>query len=192
MPNDRTGGQGSPRFQFALLGPLEVRLNDHPIVVPGASQRALLATLVLHANEVTPIAAIVEALWGHQPPSTATNALQAAVYRLRHVLADGAPSVDSPLLTRPQGYLLWAPSGTVDIGQFTALTAAARRDAMAADWLAASQQYAEALRLWRGPALADVVSTGRLHGEAQRLDEERLATVEERIDVDLMLGRHAQ
>jgi len=39
------------RFEFRLLGPLEILRDGEPLKISGERQRALLGLLLLHANE---------------------------------------------------------------------------------------------------------------------------------------------
>jgi DNA-binding SARP family transcriptional activator len=158
-------------MEFRVLGPLEVRRGGESVALGGAKQRALLALLVLNANRVVPRDHLVDELWGEEPPDTAVATVQVYVSRLRKLLGS------ETLVTRPGGYLLQVPSGRVDAEQFERLRAEGRP--------------AEALALWRGPPLAEL-SEPFARAEAARLDDLRLATLEERIESDIEHGEHAE
>jgi DNA-binding SARP family transcriptional activator len=165
-------------MEFLVLGPLEVRRDDEPVEVRGSKRRALLALLILHANEVVRTDRLVDELWGEHPPANASAALQNHVSRLRKDLGGDV------LVTKPWGYVLRADPQTIDLLRFEALVAEART-------LAAHERrerLGEALALWRGPALADVASEPALVTEVARLEELRLSALEQRIDTDLELG----
>ncbi len=168
-------------MKYQLLGPLEVQGGDGTLPLGGTKQRAVLALLLLSANRVIPRERLIDELWGDQPPETAVTTVQVYVSRLRKLLPEGV------LLTRPPGYLLSIEPDEFDLLRFEALVAEARN----ADLEHASQFLRAALELWRGPALAEFASEafGRL--EAGRLEGLRLAALEERIEADLALGRHA-
>ena len=165
-------------MEFLVLGPLEVRRDGESVELRGAKRRALLALLILHANEVVRTDRLVDDLWGEHPPENAAAALHSHVSRLRKALGGHV------LVTKPWGYVLRANPETIDLLQFEALVAEART-------LAAQERrerLRDALALWRGPALADVAAEPSLVGEVARLEELRLSALEQRIDTDLELG----
>jgi DNA-binding SARP family transcriptional activator len=157
--------------EYALLGPLEVRIDGRTIVVGRGKQRALLAILALNAGRVVSTERLIDELWGEEPPATATTALQVYVSRLRKLLGEGA------IQTRDPGYLV---EGDVDVRQFDRLVSEARRS----EPEHAAALLSEALSLWRGAALCD----SGLPLEAARLEEQRVAATEQRIEADLASG----
>ncbi len=170
---------------FRLLGPLEVWADGAPLRLGGDRQRALLALLLLHANEVVPSDRLIEQLFGLNAPETAANALQVAVSRLRRLLGDGV------LVTRPRGYLLQVEPGQLDTAVFDQLLAAGR-DALAdGDPSIAAARLREGLALWRGPPLADLASLEVMQPDIRRLEELHLAALMDRVDADLALGQGA-
>ncbi len=162
-------------MEYALLGPLEVRIDGRTIVVGRGKQRALLAVLALNAGRVVSTDRLIDELWGEDPPATATTALQVYVSRLRKLLGEGV------IQTRDPGYLV---EGDVDVRQFDRLVSEARRS----EPEDAAVLLSEALSLWRGAALCDC----GLPLEAARLEEERVAATEERIEADLTSGRSSE
>ena len=100
--------------------------------------------------------------------------------------------VQSRIETRGQGYVLHVADGELDVHRFDELVQVARRARAAGDDHAAAATLADALGLWRGPPLADVARNGFARTEIARLEEQRLHALEERIDADLALGRHAE
>jgi DNA-binding SARP family transcriptional activator len=181
--------------EFRILGPLEV-LDDHgrPLVLGGAKQRALLAALLLHAGQVVSAERLIDELWGEDPPETARNVLQVYVANLRKVLEPGRPRrvAGAVLRTQAPGYLVDLGPDELDLLRFDRL-AAEGRTALAADDLAqAARRLRDAEALWRGPALADVTLSGSGQGELIRLQERRLAAMEDRMEAELALGRHAE
>lgn len=165
------GVSGAQRLEFRLLGPLEVVRGGETVDAGPPQRRALLAYLLLHANEVVPWSRLVDALWGEYPPARAATALQVHVHGLRKAL--GAERIE----TRGSGYLLRLGEAELDLERFRSLLAAGRPH--------------EALALWRGPALAAAGKAAYLDAEAARLEELRLAALEERIEADLALGAGA-
>lgn len=178
-------------MSFRILGPLEVWDGDRRLAVSGPQKRALLAVLLLNANRVVSIDRLVEHLWGPGPPANARRLLHGCVAQLRRTLRTGHAS-GQPLVTHPPGYLLEVRPDELDLHRFDELTAAACRIAGQPSVTAleqAGELLTEALSMWRGPALDGVVMHGRV-AETAPLEERRLAALEDRIDIDLRLGRH--
>jgi predicted ATPase/DNA-binding SARP family transcriptional activator len=173
---------GSAELDFRLLGPLEVERDGEALALGGARQRALLALLLLSANEVVSRARLIDGLWAERPPETAANALQVAVHGLRKLL--GAKRIS----TSGSGYLLRVQPGELDLERADRLGERARGQAPAA----AAETLRAALELWRGRALADLAELPFARTESERLEERRLALLERRIEADLALGRHAE
>jgi DNA-binding SARP family transcriptional activator len=157
--------------EFRILGPLEVVEDGHDLDVGGAKQRALLACLLLHANRVVSSDQLLEALWGEGAPETAQKALQVYVSQLRKALGK------ERIRTKAPGYEMQVGPGELDLERFQALASEGR--------------LTEALTHWRGAPLADFAYEPFAQAEIARLEELRLATLEERIEADLDGGRHA-
>lgn len=170
-------------MEFRILGPVEVADDGRALPLGGVKQRALLALLLLNANEVVSTDRLVDELWGERPPATAEHALQVYVSQLRKALGDGATA----LLTRPPGYLARVARDELDLHQFERLVS----EADGTEPARAATMLREALALWRGPPLADLAYERFAQHAIRRLDELRLASLEKRIDADLALGRHA-
>jgi DNA-binding SARP family transcriptional activator/pimeloyl-ACP methyl ester carboxylesterase/class 3 adenylate cyclase/tetratricopeptide (TPR) repeat protein len=167
--------------EFGLLGPLRVVEGGCDVTPARAKQRALLAMLLLRRGQVVPGAQLIEALWGEEPPETAQTALHGHISTLRKLI--GADRIK----TRPPGYLLQVSPGEVDLARFESLVAQAReRD----DPGERSACLHDALALWRGEPLAELRCEAFADRESARLEELRLAAVEDRVDADLALGRH--
>jgi len=177
-------------LSFSILGPLEVTDGDGPITPAGHTPRLLLAALLLNANHVLSADQLVELLWKDPPPS-ARNALQVHVSRLRKQLA--TPNHDDEvLLTRRPGYMIRIEPGALDSERFQTLAdegAAAMAEGAPA---IAAPKLDEALALWRGRLLDDLVYEPYVEGESARWEDARLAVLEHRIDADLQLGKHAE
>ncbi len=160
----------------------------------GAKQRATLAVLLVHANEPVSTDRLVEALWGSHPPGTAKTALQGYITHLRHLLEPDRRkrAAGEVLVTTPAGYVLRVAEGALDRDRFEVL-AAQGHDALVAGRAAqAAKLFRSALELWRGPALAEFAYEGWAQVETGRLAELRLVALEERIEAELQLGRHAE
>ena len=171
-------------MRFRVLGPLEVSENGHLVPLGGPRQRAVLAHLLIRADQVVPAEVLIDAVWGDTPPDAARNTLQSYVSRLRSVLGPDRIEGRSP------GYRFVAGPDEIDLARFEALVGEARR-VLSLDPRASGELFVEAEGLWRGPALADLAQEPSLAGEIARMEELRLSAVEDRIDADLAVGRHA-
>lgn len=172
-------------MEYRVLGPLEVRDGDRSLPLAGPKQRALLALLLVNANRVLSRDRLIDELWGEHPPETAVQSLQVYVSRLRKLLPTGT------LLTRPPGYLLEIDAGQLDLRRFERLLAEGHEALAAGDAERAASVLREALELWRGPALAEFAFEPFAQAEIGRLEDLRVSAVEERVEADLALGRHA-
>ena len=182
---DGGNGAGNPELEVRLLGPIEVERGSGLVALGGQKPRALFAVLALEPGRVVSVDRLVEALWPGDPPATAAHAVQVYVSQLRKALG---PAIS----TRAPGYVLELDLKRVDVHRFARL--AQQGHAALEDGDAASSEVAlrEALALWRGPALADFIYEPFAQNEIARLEELRTVVVEERIDADLALGRHAE
>jgi YVTN family beta-propeller protein len=178
---------------FRILGPLEVSDHGHELAIAGSKQRAVLAILLLHANEVVSSDRLIEQLWGERPPPTAAKSLQVHVSRLRRSLDYGAPKgSDSLIVTRGGGYLVRIEPNELDLERFRTLMKEGTRALADGVPERATQLLGEALELWRGAPLADFAYESFAQPEIAQLEELRLTAVEVRIEAELALGRHAQ
>ncbi|MGW6445198.1 BTAD domain-containing putative transcriptional regulator [Lentzea sp. NPDC055074] len=172
-----------------LLGPVELVVDQRSLDLGGPRQRVVLTMLGLNANRVVPVDQLIDAVWNSSPPSTAKGQIQICISALRKVFTDaGLPEA---IRTRPPGYVLEIPDDALDSIQFTALVARAREESDAGSGEIAAATLRSALALWRGSALSGV-SSDLVQRAAVPLDDLRLAAVEERIRLDLMLGRHEE
>ena len=175
-------------MDFLILGPLEARVEGRELPLGGTKQRALLALLLLHRNEVVSTDRLIDGLWGEEPPATAVKVVQVYVSRLRRLLGPSGPA-GGRLVTRPPGYLLRLDPDELDLDRFEALVEEARRAGAAGDPAAAAAALRRGLAMWRGPPLADLAFEPFAQAAAARLEEQRLAALESRIEADLALGR---
>ena len=169
-------------MEFRILGPVEVADGDRLLPLSAAGLRALLAMLLLHANEVVSADRLLDALWPEGPPPSGAAALQVRVSQLRKALGPAGRFV----VTRPAGYAIEVGRSELDVYRFEELVEAAE----GSDPAAAAATLRDALGLWRGPALADVAYEAFAQPAIARLEELRLAALERRIEADLALGRH--
>ncbi|MFG1687214.1 BTAD domain-containing putative transcriptional regulator [Nonomuraea sp. NPDC049269] len=169
-----------------MLGPVEARLPDGgPVAVGGPQVRSLLAMLLLEAGRAVSVGRLAAGLYGEDAHADVAHALQSQVSRLRRGLRDGAA-----VEFGSAGYRLAVGLDTVDAHRFARLAGQGRQALAGGDPAAAAVLLGEALDLWRGPALADVLDAPFAEAAAARLLEERLAAVEDRAEAALALGEH--
>ena len=180
-------------MEVRILGPLEVVADGHAVALGGSKQRSVLALLILHANQVVSRDRLVEELWGSSPPKTVDKVLQGCISRLRKALEPEISSADQArlLVTRPPGYVLELEAEALDLRRFERARADARAAAARGNYAQASAALRAGLALWRGPPLGDLAYEPFAQPEIARLENLRLAALEERLDADLALGRHA-
>jgi predicted ATPase/DNA-binding SARP family transcriptional activator len=171
--------------EFRILGPLELVEDGRRVELSGGRQRTLLALLLLHANEVVSVDRLIDGLWGERPPATAAKVLQNAVSQLRRSLGDNL------IVTRAPGYVLHVEPEAIDAHRFESLLQDGRSRLAAGQAEEASRILRDGLALWRGRPLDEFAYEPFAETEAARLEELRLRALEERLDADLALGRHA-
>jgi DNA-binding SARP family transcriptional activator len=167
-------------LDFRILGPVEVWDDEAQLQLGGPKQRAVLALLLLDAGRVVSTDRLIDALWGEQPPATAATSLQNFISQLRKVVGADV------LVTKPPGYRLQLEPEQLDLERFRRLVEGSRQEGATER----AAKLREALGLWRGPALADLAFESFALGESARLEELRLAALEERIEAELESGRH--
>ena len=180
-------------MEFRILGPLEVVDGDRTLEIAGPKQRTLLAALVLHAGRVVAKDRLFEILWGPEPPDGAPATLQSHVSHLRDALEPARQSGGASVVSaRDPGYLLAAdPDREVDAGRFEVAAAQGSRALAAGSPAEAAELLRHALGQWRGEALAEFTFAPFAQADIARLGELRLRALEDRIEADLALGRHA-
>ncbi|MEU7864461.1 BTAD domain-containing putative transcriptional regulator [Nonomuraea sp. NPDC049141] len=176
-------------MEFRLLGPLEVWASGKRVSLGGRKPRTLLTALLIEANRVVTAERLVDAVWGEEPPGSARSIIQTYVSGLRHTLC-GVGGGDL-IVSHPAGYLIRVPAGALDRDEFERLAGKGRLAAESERHLDAVEAFSSALGLWRGEALGGVRDSS-LRSEAARLDELRVAVMEQRITSELALGRHEQ
>ncbi len=174
-------------LEFRILGPLEVRAGGAPLPLGGTKQRALLALLLLHANEVVSRDRLLDELWGSSPPPTGAAGLHVYVSRLRKLLSVNGR--EGLLSRHAHGYALRLDPEQLDAHRFEELVRKGREALSRHDPARAVELLRQALALWRGPALADLAYEPFARADIARLEELRIAALEDRIEADLALGR---
>jgi DNA-binding SARP family transcriptional activator len=180
-------------MKFRLLGPLQVSTaldEEVPIVRP--KLRLLLAILLAKANTWVQVDSLVDDMWGDDPPASAVSNVRTYVWSLRRLLSPADPAT-APISTDPHGYMIDVRPDCLDVLTFERLFANGADARRRGDIPRAADRLEQALGLWRGPAFHNVPFTsGTLVAAAQRLEEQRLAAVEELFDARLALGRHVE
>ncbi len=180
-------------MNFELLGDLGVVSDGERVRVAGHKQRALLAVLLLHANEVVSADRLIEDLWGEEPPAQAAKSVQVHVWRLRKALASvsGGANGEGRLLTRSSGYVLRVEPGELDVAELERLVRDGSQALREGQFERAGALLGEGLALWQGPPLAEFAYESFAQREIGRLCELRLQALQGRIDADLARGRDA-
>jgi DNA-binding SARP family transcriptional activator/WD40 repeat protein len=178
------------RLEFLVLGPLDVRVDGVSVRIGGTKQRALLAMLLLSANRPVSRDRLIGELRGEQCLEASDHALRVQVWRLRRTLAPDS-SGEPRLLSRAPGYLLRVEPDELDLDRFQKQVEAGRAALEAGDPVRAASLLRNAEALWRGRPLADLEFEPFVRIEVERLEELRIAALEQRVDAELALGRHA-
>lgn len=170
-----------------VLGPLRVAVKGVPVPLGGRRTHIILAVLALEANWSVQLDRLVDSVWGSAPPASARTQVRICVSMMRRAFAEaGAPEL---IETQHSGYRLRLTDADLDAAVFDARVRRAR--ALTAEGLVAEAagELRGALSLWSGPALAGL-SSPAVESRARRLEEARLRAVEERVRLELSLGRH--
>lgn len=176
----------APRITYQVLGAFAVAVDGRPITL-GGKPKALLAALLTSKNVVVSSSALIADVWNDEPPAAASSSLQVAASTLRKAIrAAGCPD---PLETVAPGYRLRVEPGSIDLDLFLADRQQARSAMAVGDSWQAAAIFARALQRWSGPALADLAGLRFAEQFATGWEEERLATIGDRIECDLACGR---
>ena len=174
---------------FGVLGPLEVATHGRTLELGSPQLRVVLAALLVDANVVVSADRLIQALWGDEPPASASSSVQKLVYRLRSLLGSGA---DDVITTRAPGYVVHVGPESFDAARFESMVVDAQEVARRGDAAEAVHLLDGALALWRGPAFGEFAFSEFARAEASRLEELRWVAIEERVDARLTLGAHEE
>jgi DNA-binding SARP family transcriptional activator len=170
---------------FGVLGPLTVSHDGQAITLGGAKQRVILAMLLLNPGRTVSVDRLIDGIWADAAPPGVTNTLQAHVSHLRRALAVG----DTSITTRAPGYLITVSSAQLDLLRFDELTRVAQERIAEGQHAAGAELLRSALDLWRGPALEDL-GPGPFSDSARTyLEERRFGIINDRLELELQLGR---
>lgn len=179
-------------MQFNLLGDLEIAHANRNLTPSAQKPRQLICLLLINTNALVRKGDLIDEIWRDEPPASAESILHTYIYTLRKKVFSADPSTRDLLATRTAGYIARVPPDDIDVFRFEKLVARGR-DELAGDRPAeAAGTLAEALALWRGPALADVRGGWRLESHAARMEEARLRASELRVEAGLRCGRHRE
>lgn len=181
-------------IRFRILGPLELLSPAGPRTLRGPKVGKVLALLLVQANQMVDIDSLIEELWEAEPPATAVSTVRTHVYHLRRLLDQelGSETAEALLLTRSPGYVLKLNEEQLDANQFLRLHREGQTLLGEGRTQDALDRFDQALGLWRGQALANVVKGRVLAGQAARLTELRTRCLELRIEAAMQLGRHRE
>ncbi|MEU4117720.1 AfsR/SARP family transcriptional regulator [Kitasatospora sp. NPDC028055] len=181
-------------LDFRILGRLSVTSDLADCTPTAPMVRRVLAQLLLCANNIVTLDAIIDELWGDKPPKSAVPTAQTYIYQLRRQFEPWLPNgkAEQALATCGTGYVLQLNPGQLDLEAYVRLAEQGRLALAAGDPAAARQLLRQALDLWSGPALADVTAGPSIQAHIVQLSEQRAHTVELRIQADAMLGRHRE
>ena len=179
-------GDGAPpgQAEVRVLGPIQVARDGSACALGGPKQQTVFGLLVAAEGRSVSVDALTDGLWGERPPRAARSTLQSYVSNLRRALGE-------VIVWEGQGYRLDVPRESVDAWRFEDLVGAGRQ-LVATDPAAAASQLRHAVELWRGQPYAGAAGCAQLDAEARRLEELRLDAVADRIDAELVQGRHAE
>ncbi len=169
--------------EFHILQPLQIVRDGQLVNFGGSKQRAVLADLLIHANQTLSADRLIDDLWGERPPPSATNALQVYISGIRKALG---PIGTEKLVTRKPGYLLAVETSEFDLFQFYSLVAQGRA-VMSTDPGLTAAKLTEAIALWRGPPLGDLEFEDFVAREVLRLEEVHAGVVEDLVEAELSL-----
>jgi DNA-binding SARP family transcriptional activator len=177
-------------IEFRILGPLELSADGRLLLLGSPKQRALLALLLIHANEAVSRERLIEELWAEAAPASVESAFHVYLSRLRRLLESAGAG--GALIREAHGYRLQVEPEQLDVNRFDHLVGEGSEALAAGKADVASERLRQALALWRGPALADLQSEHFASIAAARLEERRVSAIEQRLEADLALARHRQ
>ncbi len=185
-------------MHYTVLRAVGVKLRDHYLSLTAAKPRAVLALLMLNVNETVPKSVFLDELWGEDPPNSAYNTLQTYIFQIRKWISrvqgvDPALVSGERVVTEPCGYSFCVPdSRQLDLGQFVLLAQEGEREFASGNYTDAVRLLNASLDLWSGQGTVEARTGGAIEAKFTQLRERRLRALEDRIEADLMLGRHRE
>jgi DNA-binding SARP family transcriptional activator len=181
-------------MNFMVLGPLQVCAEGRSATPTAPKVRQVLALLVARSNQVVGMDSLIEELWEEQPPHSAMNTARTYIHHLRTFLVKqfGKELAEQLIVTVGSGYLLNLSRATVDTTDFDSLIIFAHQSLAANQIQQAAEYVTEALRMWSGRPLSNVCLGPLLRCYVTHLEDKRIAALELRVRIDLLLGRHRE
>jgi DNA-binding SARP family transcriptional activator len=180
-------------LEYDILGEVRAWRDGDQLDLGSAKQRAVLAVLLLEANQPVPAQRILTAVWGESPPAGGANVVQKYVSALRRALEpERSPRTRSGLLAlQAGGYRLAVEPGALDVDAVAELVLRAEAAVDAGYPEQGVQLLGAALDRWQGEPLAGL--EGPVFDAArERLAEQRAAAAERYAEILLDLGQPAQ
>ena len=191
---DAIPGECDVAYDFRVLGPLILRINEKTCTPSAAKVRQVLALCLFRANQVVSLDALIEELWGDRPPRTAATIVQTYIYQLRKIFSrhSDVATASAAIRTAPPGYVLCVPTDRLDARQFEA--AVGRGQALLEQGQArlAEAALSQALAMWNGAVLVNTEHGPLLEREVAHLEERRILALELRLRANMQLGRHRE
>jgi DNA-binding SARP family transcriptional activator len=184
-------------MKISVLGPLYLEHNGIALTPTAGKPRTVFASLLINESAVVPTSALVREVWGDTPPKSAATTMQTYVLQVRKTLAAATglslAEVSATMLqTKGNGYVFHAPGGALDLTEYQRLERTGVVAMTDGDLLTAVQALRAALRMWRGPALADVYGGPMIEAVVAQLEQARLTMLDYRIELELRLGLHQE
>jgi DNA-binding SARP family transcriptional activator len=171
---------------FRVLGPVGAYRDGTILRLGGEKQITVLAALLIEHERVVTDSTLICLLWGEKPPRTADAQLYTYVSRLRRRFPGAAA-----FHRIGSGYSMVLDNSSLDYDQFCHLSKMGMSQVKSGDYSVAANHLSGALELWRGPSLSNVtVFFSDLYQPS--LEQCRMSVLENRIEADLALGRHAE
>lgn len=184
-------------MELGVLGPLQIHCGSTQGAPSAPKLRTVLAMLLVNADQVVPVSALVRELWDGEEPASSLTTLQTYILHLRKhfVSVTGLPAAEITrryIVTRAGGYVFQSDQGELDLYEYNKLVAAGRNALSTGDDIGGVGYLSDALRLWRGPALSDVPLGRVLESKRRQFEESRLIVIEYLVDTEIRLGMYRE
>ncbi|MFD4785807.1 BTAD domain-containing putative transcriptional regulator [Streptomyces sp. NPDC058459] len=155
-----------------------------------AKQKALLALLVIHMNELITMDTIISGLWPSRLPGHPRKSVQVYISRLRAGLSQ-TEARTSPVLHRlSPGYILRIDPAQVATARFEKLTKHGWALLRANQVTEASEFFSQAIAHWGAAPYGDLTQYDFVMDERERLEEVWLAAMTGQAECLLELGNY--
>ncbi|WP_084215867.1 BTAD domain-containing putative transcriptional regulator [Pseudonocardia spinosispora] len=178
-------------FKFCILGPVRVWRSGLELTAGSPQQKAILTLLLLHRGRYIPSDALIEKVWGANPPASANSTVRVYISRLRKLLAgtSGRSAIHSD---HSGGYSLELdPADEFDLVTLDNFLDEALHAREAGDPSRAARLLSEALSIWQSPSLGGARGAF-VDAERRRLEDLRIDTREKHVELHIDLGNCAR